>query len=75
MIMKDKFGNEFELGDEVVHPVMSGKSPCASVKKVTRKESGKLYLDNSKVAIQYPSKLINLTAYAWIRHMEIMNEE
>lgn len=74
--MRDKFQNEFELGDVVVHPVLNGRSPVARVKKVTRKENDKLYLDNSKVAIWYPSQLINLTAYAWNEHLRIkMNNE
>jgi hypothetical protein len=56
--IKDLMGFSFTLGCTVARPVLLGKSPIIEICKVTRIEDGKLYLDNSKVAMKIPSRLL-----------------
>lgn len=56
--MKDLLGFSFTLGCTVARPVLFGKSPVIEICKVTRIENGKLYLDNSKVAMKIPNRLL-----------------
>ncbi len=53
--------NEFVVGDMVVKPEMSGQSASLRIGIVTKIENGKMYLDNSKVAIRYPSRMLIVT--------------
>lgn len=57
-MIKDKFGNELTVGDSVYRAVTSGRTPVIYIAKVTEIRDGKLYLDDSKVPINYPSRLI-----------------
>jgi hypothetical protein len=57
-MIKDLRGFTFTLGCTVARPVLFGNSPQIELCKVTRIEGGKLYLDNSKVAIKLPRKLL-----------------
>lgn len=56
--MKDMFGNDLLVGDVVLKPESIGRSPMITKRTVTKIDGGKLYLDNSKVAIIYPSRLV-----------------
>ena len=56
--MKDLMGFSFTLGCKVARPVLFGKSPIIEICTVTRIENGKLYLDNSKVAMKIPNRLL-----------------
>lgn len=56
--MKDLLGFSFTLGCTVARPVLLGKSPVIELCKVTRIDGNKLYLDNSKVAMKIPSRLL-----------------
>jgi len=52
---------QFEVGQTVLRAITAGRSALLETRIVTRIEGGKLYLDNSKVAIQYPNRLWILT--------------
>ncbi len=54
-------GLEFAVGQKVLRAVTSGRSAFLDECVVTRIENGKMYLDNSKVAIQYPERIWILT--------------
>jgi hypothetical protein len=56
--MKDMMGFAFNLGCKVARAEMWGKSPRITIRKVTRIENGKLYLDDSKQAMKYPERLL-----------------
>lgn len=57
--MKDKLGFAFQEGCKVARAVSRGRSSAdIEICKVTRIENGKLYLDDSKVAIKFPSRLL-----------------
>jgi hypothetical protein len=53
--MKDIKGNSFHVGCKIVRAVSDGYLQFC---EVTRMEDSKLYLDNSKVAIRYPNRLL-----------------
>lgn len=57
--MKDKLGKEYKVGDTVIRAGRHGSSSAyLYFAKVTRIENGKMYLDDSKVAIVYPNAMI-----------------
>lgn len=60
--MKDMYQQDFKVGQDVVRACSMGshKSPYLKMCKVTRVEDGKLYLDDSNVAIVYPERLLIL---------------
>jgi hypothetical protein len=53
--MKDMKGFAFHIGCKIVRAVGDGR---LSICTVTRIEDGKIYLDNSKIAIRYPKRLL-----------------
>lgn len=58
-MMKDKLGFAFTEGCKVARAVSRGRSSVdLDICTVTRIENGKLYLDDSKVAIKYPGRLL-----------------
>ncbi len=57
-MITDLRGFTFTLGCTVARPVLFGNSPQIELCKVTRIDSGKLYLDDSKVAIKIPKRLL-----------------
>lgn len=58
-MMKDKLGFAFNEGCKVARAVSRGRSSVdLEICTVTRIEDGKLYLDNSKVAIKFPNRLL-----------------
>lgn len=56
--MKDKFGVEIKVGDTILKPLILGRSPFIDKRIVREIRDGKLYLDDSKVAIRYPERLV-----------------
>jgi hypothetical protein len=52
----DKLGRSINLNDKVVRAVAYGGD--IEINTVTRIDNGKCYLDNSKVAINYPRRLL-----------------
>jgi hypothetical protein len=56
--MNVMFGVEIKIGDVVLKPTMLGRSPIIEERKVSDIRNGKIYLDESKVAIQYPDRLV-----------------
>lgn len=56
--IKDQNEKEISLGDYVYKPYTSGRSAYVDLRVVTRIENGKLYLDDSKVPIQCPERLV-----------------
>lgn len=55
---KDMKGYAFNVGCKVIRAVVSGQSPKLAECEVTRIEDDKIYLDNSKIAIKYPRRLL-----------------
>jgi hypothetical protein len=53
--MKDKLGREYKVGDTVIRAYDLGH---LSFEKVTRIENGKMYIEGSKVAINFPERMI-----------------
>lgn len=61
-MIKDYFGFEIKVGDRLVRPVVIGSSaPGLERRTVTDIKNGKMYLDNSKVPIQFPERCINIS--------------
>jgi hypothetical protein len=58
---KSKNSLNFVVGQTVLRAVTSGRTAYLCEQVVTRIENGKMYLDNSKVAIQYPERIWILT--------------
>ncbi len=56
--MKDMFGKTICVGDVVLKPTMFGRSPFIEERFVSSIENGKIYLDDSKVAIRFPERLV-----------------
>ena len=54
--LEDSLGREFELGNKVARSSMDE----VKISKVTRIENGRVYLDNSKVPMNYPNRLLIL---------------
>lgn len=54
----DMEGMQFWLKCYVARPVMRGNSPVLDICQVTRIDNDKIYLDNSKQAIQFPERLL-----------------
>jgi hypothetical protein len=54
---KSMNGVVFTLGQSVLRPLVHGRSAFIEQRTVTRIENGRLYLDNSKVAINCPERL------------------
>jgi len=59
--LKDMRGQSFVVGDKVVKACTSGRAVNISICEVTRIEDGKMYLDGSKVAINFPGRLLIVT--------------
>lgn len=57
----DMLGREFVVGDKVVKAATSGRAVNLLIGTVTRIENGKMYLDNSKVPINFPGRLLIVT--------------
>ena len=58
----DMFGKEIAVGDRVARACTSGRAVNLEICAVTRAENGKIYLDNSKVAVNYPGRLLVINA-------------
>lgn len=48
---------EFAVGQKILRAITSGRTALLEQRTVSRIENGKLYLDDSKVAIIYPNRL------------------
>ncbi len=68
-------GFSFTLGCTVARPVLIGKSPVIEICKVTRLENNKLYLDNSKVAMKIPSRLLIIEHDPLVKLMDDQRRE
>lgn len=68
--MKDKLGFAFNEGCKVARAVMMGKSPMLDICTVTKIDGDKLYLDNSKVPIRYPERLLIIEQDALYRMLK-----
>jgi hypothetical protein len=55
---RDHFERIIEVGMTVVKPAMSGRSAIPEIRKVTSIKNGKIYLDESRVAINYSGRLV-----------------
>lgn len=54
----DMLGKQFQIGDIIVRPVTSNRSGNLQIATITDIRDGKLYLSGSKMAINYPSRLL-----------------
>lgn len=73
--MKDLKGFSFTLGCKVARAVVWGNSPKIDICTVTRIDSGKLYLDNSKQAIRAPERLLIIEHDPLIKMMDDHKKE
>ena len=57
--LKDTQGKDFQLGQKVAraYTLNAGGSCEVRIETVTRIENGKLYLNDSRVAIKFPDRL------------------
>jgi hypothetical protein len=53
----DMLGNELKIGDRVARAVGNG-SPHIEIRTVTKIKDGKVYLNESHVALHYPGLLL-----------------
>lgn len=56
--MKDMMGIEIKVGQLVLKPTLWGRSPVIEQRIVTAIIGDKIYLDDSKVAIKIPDRLV-----------------
>jgi hypothetical protein len=54
----DMRGNPFTVGDKVARAYTSGRAVNLQISEVTRIVLDKIYLDDSKVSINYPGRLL-----------------
>lgn len=54
---KSMNGVVFVVGQTVLKAYVAGRTPLIEQRTVTLIENGRLYLDNSKVAINFPNRL------------------
>lgn len=73
--MKDILGFTFTLGCRVARATIWGNSPRLELCTVTRIENGKLYLDNSKVAIRALDRLVIVEHDPLIKLMDDHKQE
>ncbi len=58
----DMFGFQIKTGDRLLKPQVEGRSAILFRCTVTSIEKGKMYLDNSKVPVQFPGRCVNISA-------------
>jgi hypothetical protein len=56
--MLDMRGKAFKVGDRVARAIRAGMAVNLEIATVTRIDDGKLYLNDSKVAINYPGRML-----------------
>jgi hypothetical protein len=56
--LHDLLGNEFSVGDKVAKAFVSGRSPNIEIRTVREIKADRLYLDDSKVPVIYPSRML-----------------
>lgn len=66
--LNDLLGRPFVVGDSVAKACTSGRAVNIEIGRVTRIEDGKMYLDHSKVPINYPGRIL-------IVNKEVSHEE
>lgn len=74
---RDMKGYAFNVGCKVIRAVMSGQSPKLAECKVTRIDGDKIYLDNSKIPIRYPKRLLIIEQdplYRMVKNYELKND-
>jgi len=57
----DMRGTEFKVGDKAVRAKSSGRAVNIEVVDITRIEDGKIYCAGSKVAVNFPGRLLIVT--------------
>lgn len=60
--LNDMLGNLFVVGDKVVKAVSSGHAVNIEIDEVTDIVNDKLYLNNSKVPVRFPGRLLIVTS-------------
>ena len=59
--LKDMLGREYKVGDKVVKAYTSGRAVNLCIREVGRMENGKMWLDDSKVAVNFPGRMLIVT--------------
>ncbi len=61
--LKDMLGKPYAVGDKVARAYTGGRATNLEIRTVTRidEENTRLYLNDSKVAINYPQRLLIVT--------------
>jgi hypothetical protein len=57
---EDMHGFPLLVGDTVARAVNVGRSAQLKICEITRIENGRVYLNDSKVALNYPSRLLKI---------------
>jgi len=60
--LDDMLLRRINVGDTVARAAVAGRSAYLEIRKVTSIRNGKIYLDDSKVAIRYPCRLLVITS-------------
>lgn len=74
----DMKGFAFNEGCKVVRAVISGQSPKLAICEVTKIENGKIYLDGSKKAINFPKRLLIIEQdplYRMVKNYNVENDD
>jgi hypothetical protein len=58
----DIFGIEIKVGDRLLKPQVESSSAVLVKCVVTTISEGKMYLDGSKVPVQFPGRCVNISA-------------
>ena len=59
---KDMLGREFKVGDKAARAKTSGRAVNIEVVDITRVEDDKVYCAGSKVAVNFPGRLLIVNA-------------
>ncbi len=60
--LEDTLKRPIHVGDTVARAAVAGRSAYIEIRRVTRIENEKIYLDDSKVPIKYPCRLLVITS-------------
>ncbi len=60
--LKDMRGQEFKVGDKIVRAMTSGRAVNLELCEVSSIDGGKIYLDGSKRAMNFPGRMLIVTS-------------
>lgn len=59
--LKDIFGSQIDVGDHLLKPTTAGRAAILESCLVTSIKNEKMYLDNSKVPVNFPGRCVNIS--------------